>query len=82
MADLPLIGVKIAGWRHGCCYNVMVREGAPPTTSADAGRASRGWRPYGRHDEKAQPRPAPYFNAHETCACHNDLKWVLPTLKR
>ena len=32
MAGAGLISVKIAGWRHGCCYNVMACEGAPSTT--------------------------------------------------
>ena len=26
------IVVEIAGWRHGCCFNVMACEGAPSTT--------------------------------------------------
>ena len=37
MAGGRPIGVKIAGWRHGCCHNVMACEGAPSTTSANAG---------------------------------------------
>src|SRR3954454_19977607 len=59
MAGEGPIGVEIAGWRQGCCYNVMACEGAPSTTSADIGTAGRGWRPHGRHDEKERPAPRP-----------------------
>src|SRR3954454_11673456 len=71
MARVGVIVVKIAGWRYGCCYNVMACEGAPTTTSADIGTARRGWRPCGRHDEgDGQPCPAPYFNPYGATARH------------
>jgi hypothetical protein len=31
MHDRPTLAVEIAGWRHGCCHNFMLREGAPFT---------------------------------------------------
>ena len=56
LAGARPMGVKIAGWRHGCCYNVMACEGAPSTTSADIGTARHGWRPCGRHDKGTASR--------------------------
>src|SRR4051812_37166116 len=67
--------IEIAGWRHGCCYNVMACEGAPSTTSADMGTAKAWMAAHGRNDERdGQRSPSAYFNAHEDCACHDDIE--------